>query len=661
MVKIMFDHFNSQMNHQFKFMSMGTLYKTNLDKNVLWETYLNGFENDTDRQHHNCNCCKSFIKNYGNIVTISNGKIITLWDFEAEAPYTNSVKNLQQIVSNSSIQNEFLTHTRYLGTKSNFDVKRDVVWTHLHVFTNKALININKIDTVLNEIKSTRDVYKRSLDEISLDAVNIVLELISQNSLYRGAEFKSKIELFLENKKEYLSLADDNSRELFAWATWRHGAGKIKNTAIGTLLVDISNGVQVDRAVQSFETIVAPLNYKRPTAAVTESMLDSAKKYLDENGLLDSIQRRFARKDDISVNDCIFVDRSADNTSLFDDLKSDLLVNPRSLSKVETVSVDTFINNILPNINKVELLFENDHKTNLMSLIAPSSRDSKNIINWNNGITWDYNGNVADSIKEKVKRAGGNVSGELRISLEWFNKDDLDLHLLEPDSNEIWYLNKRSRFTSGYLDVDMNAGYDTLVRDPVENIIYPYNGKILEGKYEVVIHNYNRRENSNVGFNVEIACKDIIYNFSYTEPLLYMVDLAKFTYSKSKGITHIDSKYKSSELSIKSENVWGIDTNKFHRVNSIMFSPNHWEGESKGNKHLFFIINNVKNPGNARGFFNEMIKTDAHRKALELIGSRLTVQKSDEQLSGLGFSETVRNHVYLKVTGTLNRIIRVEF
>lgn len=49
-----------------------------------------------------------------------------------------------------------------------------------------------------------------------------------------------------------------------------------------------------------------------------------------------------------------------------------------------------------------------------------------------NNFSWAYTGGITDSIKERVKQAGGNVDGELRISLSWFNFDDLDLHVIEP-------------------------------------------------------------------------------------------------------------------------------------------------------------------------------------------------------------------------------------
>lgn len=53
------------------------------------------------------------------------------------------------------------------------------------------------------------------------------------------------------------------------------------------------------------------------------------------------------------------------------------------------------------------------------------------------------NGSVADSFKEKVKAAGGNVDGFMRCSLHWFNYDDLDLHVTEPGGREnpLWKQN----------------------------------------------------------------------------------------------------------------------------------------------------------------------------------------------------------------------------
>ena len=77
-----------------------------------------------------------------------------------------------------------------------------------------------------------------------------------------------------------------------------------------------------------------------------------------------------------------------------------------------------------------------------MSLVAPVIPDSKNMLKWGNNFSWAYNGEVTDSIKEKVKRAGGNVEGDIRCSLSWFNGDDLDAHCEQPNQPEIYFGNR---------------------------------------------------------------------------------------------------------------------------------------------------------------------------------------------------------------------------
>ena len=60
---------------RFEELSKHKLFQVNIpERDTLVDIYLNSFPEE-ERQHHNCNCCKSFIRQYGNIVAIIDGKL----------------------------------------------------------------------------------------------------------------------------------------------------------------------------------------------------------------------------------------------------------------------------------------------------------------------------------------------------------------------------------------------------------------------------------------------------------------------------------------------------------------------------------------------------------------------------------------------------------
>ncbi len=64
-------------------------------------------------------------------------------------------------------------------------------------------------------------------------------------------------------------------------------------------------------------------------------------------------------------------------------------------------------------------------------------------------------------------------TGDVQITLRWDNSADLDLHVIDPSGEEIWFLSPTST-SGGQLDVDANGTCDN---DPaVENIYWPAGG-----------------------------------------------------------------------------------------------------------------------------------------------------------------------------------------
>lgn len=663
-----FMKFKGAVAAQFGQMKGFPLFRTTAPKDLLWDTYLESFPEGTnpiyrERREYDCNCCKQFVRAVGNVVAIVDGHVVSIWDITIDEPaYDTVAKAMAAVVKQYPIDNVFRHTERTAGTEKNFEALTEPgavrAWNHFFVNIPEAyVVKKTNIGTILGEYRSTFDVMRRGLLEITDEAISTVQELIEQNSLYRGTEHKPAIDAFARLKAAFKK----NPTDEFIWASLNNSA-RIRNTAIGTLLVDLSEGRELDAAVASFETKVAPANYKRPTALVTKAMIDSAKKTIEELGLTSALERRYATIDDITINNVLFADRSVKaqlGGDVFDGLatKSE---KPANFDKVEEVTIEQFLAHILPKADTVEVMMDNAHIGNLVSLISPVDPTARGLFKWPNNFSWSYNGEFADSIKERVKAAGGNVTGELCCRLAWDYTDDLDFHMREPTGERIYFGCRRQRSSNGgMLDVDAN-GVDGIRANPVENIFYEQISKMRPGAYVLKVNNYSRRS-PGVGFEVEIDIKGEVHRFAYDQVLASgkTVEVATLRVAKG-GVVTVEAALPSTT---SQKEVWGIKTNSFQKVSAVMLSPNFWDDRMIGNKHFFFMLDGCLNDGKARGFFNEFLVDELtqHRKVIEMVGSKMKTDHSERQLSGLGFSSTQRNSLLCRVKGSFSRVIKIIF
>lgn len=659
---------------------VNAIFEVAVDKDEMWNLYLDSFPAGTneiyrERREHDCSCCRHFVKSIGNVVVIKNNKVITVWDFDTESTtYQPVVDALAAYIKSKAVTNLFKSQFAKIGALKTFESLEDgtiKTWEHFYLELPSKFVNNTRrsIGDLQGDFRDTRNVFKRSLEEISEDSLLTVLELIASNSLYRGEEWKSVLEQFLAYKREYMSITNAD-KDNYVWEkTITAGAvlGRIRNHSIGTLLVNISTGMELDLAVTKYEQIVAPSNYKRPKAIFTKKMLEDAKNTITELGYMDSLPRRFATLDDITVNNILFVNReSASRVSgadIFAEMEKDIAVNPKKFDRVEEIAADKFVTDVLPTANEIEVLFDNKHIPNLVSLIAPVNKDSKTMFKWNNNFGWSYNGNMTDSMKERVKELGGKVDGVLRFSIQW-NEDgkdncDLDAHCVEPTGNRICYHNCRKPSKSGLggqLDVDIVHPGSKIA---VENITWDDLSKMKNGVYKFCVHQFSG--SAKKGFRAEVEFNGQIYSFDYNKQMRMgeVVSVAEVT-------------LKNGEFTIKSlipsnassREMWGITTNQFVPVSTVMYSPNYWdEQQGIGNKHYFFMLKDCINPDTPNGFFNEYLKQELvqHKRVFEALGSKMKVEHTDDQLSGLGFSSTQRNELVVKVKGATERVLKIKF
>ena len=660
----------------------GTLFQTDADKDKLWETYIESFPAKINpiyktRRESDCSACRHFIKQIGGVVMLdSDLNLHTIWGFECGDPdYQTVLDALDAYVKGCKITDVFLTKEAQIGQRESASLIDGSVFRFNHLYLPvPAAAWFNGRDTIDAERGKRRDnanVFRRSLAEISMDAIDAVLDLIASNTLYKGAEWKRALEELRTHKTAFDALPDDK-KMLYAWANADKAGpvvGRIRNHSIGVLLTNVSEGMELDNAVTMYERIVAPANYKRPKAIFTKKMLDDARKVIEEMGYLDALQRRFAKLDDITMNNILFANRSAAKRiggSVFDELAGEAKRKPMKFDRAEEIPIERFISDILPGAKEIEAYVENRHAPNMVSLIAPSVPGSKTMFKWNNGFSWAYSGNITDSdIKQNVKNAGGNVNGDLRFSIQWndtpgeWDRNDLDAHCLQPNGEEIYYLHKTSSRGGGNLDVDIINPRQNV--HAVENITWPHKGKMMTGKYVFAVKQFTNRGGRR-GFLAEIAFDGKTYRYDYNKELRQgeAVTVAAVTLHKD-GSFSIEEAIPSANAPAE---LWGINTMGFVPVSVVMLSPNYWDEQSGvGNKHYFFMINGAVNPERPNGFYNEFLKNELseHKRVFEALGSKLAVAPAEDQLSGLGFSSTLRNSLIVKVKGATERTMKITF
>lgn len=677
-----FKTMKNRMIANFEAMSSNNyLFQVDIDKDELWNIYLNSFPEGTNeiyctRREYDCSCCRHFLKSIGGTVFIDvDLNVHSIFEFDTGSSTFQPVMDaLDRYVKSKPIIDVYFSESQTVGTNQNHEWNPDgsvTTWDHFFLKLPKHyVVDRGTVSTKMALFRDRRNVFKRSLAEISMDAIDIVLELIDSNTLYRGEEWSHIIATLKTLKDEHIHLPEEK-KDLYVWrktACIGDIIGKIRSHSIGVLLTDISEGMDLDKAVRRYENIVAPTNYKRPKAIFTKRMLEDAKRTITDLGYLDSLARRYATLDDITVNNILFSNRDSAKRiggDIFDEMMNEVSIDAKRFSRVEEISAEKFVNDILPTAKEVEVLLENKHTQNMVSLIAPVNKEAPSMFKWSNGFSWAYTGNITDSdIRERVKNAGGNIDGVLRFSIQWndtneYSQNDLDAHAFTPSGTHIWFRAKRDYCTGGFLDVDI---IDPVKGKPaVENIAWENKSNMTPGVYTFLVHQYTYHGGKD-GFRAEIEFDGKIYQYNYKNKLRQgqEVIVAAVTLN-ADGTFSIKEHLNSTQAT---REVWGLKTNTFIPVSVVMYSPNYWDNQNGiGHRHYFFMLKGCVNPECPNGFYNEFLKSDLekYKRVFEALGGKMAVANADDQLSGIGFSATKRNELVVKVKGATERVMKVKF
>ena len=633
------------------------LYKTNTPKDLIWDLYLDSFPMNR-KQEFNCNCCKSFLRRFGNLVTINSDLTVnTLWNYQSDDPVFNKVfNNLHQlIISQVKINSIYDPGEAKLGTLSNavdFDSKYyPRTWHHWYLDVGNLYTDMGS--NKANELTSLKFTLANTLNKVQETALNQLIEKIKSNEVYRGQEFLLSVESLRDIYITYQSLYVDNAlkADLYLWdmVVKRPDIARIKNTSIGTLITDVCSGESWEFSLRKFKNMMS--SYKESSGTVTASQLERAKQVFIEEGYMTSLKREFATVDDLHPNNILWQTPTVKDyapSNPFDTLQPTKAIQEVKVAK--TVSLNTFISQVIPNSDSIKFLFEKTHEANLMSLIKASDPDSPNMFYWDNSFSWMYNGNSSDGLYERIIEAGGKVDGEVVHSLGWHHEDDYDLHLYTPNSGHVYHANKKMYGIS--LDVDMN--WYNVVPDPVENICFSKDKKFPEGTYTLKVRNYTQRCSNKTEFPMVVRTKygDTVFEHTSNARIPRGEFVTILTYKYENGKFIFPDNLTSVNISGKSTQMWGMYTDQWQEVKAITLSPNYWK-TNRGNKHIFLFLDKCVNPSKTvHGYTNEFLKPELHqhhRQVLQVLKDKTMILWSQNQLSGVGFSTTIPKTFKAKV------------
>ncbi len=289
-------------------LARGPLFTTAVEG--LWEAYLGAFP-IRDRQYHTCSACRRFIETFGGLVTIDEDGTAkpAIWDtemhgvsFEAAA-----VAVMAKLVRRSAITGVFLSKEPVWGQPLTGD------WRHMALTPPSALVYRERALTAGQAMAEKREDFKnvsRALGEYTAPIVNQALALLKADALYRSEKVLGPCQFLADLHAQVADM-----RHRFPWNlpgkaqnhVWRAvalapaGFCHPRSSMVGTLLDDIASGLPFNIAAERFGAKMHQLQYQRPQAAPSAGNIQAAEKLVEKLGIERSLERRFARLDEIDA------------------------------------------------------------------------------------------------------------------------------------------------------------------------------------------------------------------------------------------------------------------------------------------------------------------------------------------------------------------------
>lgn len=376
------------------------LFRTNVDSEGLWLSYLDNLP--SDRQHYNCSCCKKFIQHYGGLVEIDNEGFVhpAVWGMGIVPDFfLSSVRAMTTLITRSTVSGVFVNDKQQWGLPVTND------WTHLSG-TPTLAVHSHPLKTAHQlEAEKGQDflILFRSLTEFSVEVVRQAVRVLEADALDRSEKTLGVAKWLLALHESLLGLNHNRRRDNLVWravATAPPGFCHVRSTMIGTLLEDIVSGLSYEAITARWAKKMHPLQYQRPTAPLSDGQIARANEVVGKLAAEGALSRRYAKLEEVVsywVPEKMEAPKAKEGAGPFDFLRTQDKEQPSQINLPEKrLTWEKFREKVLPTAKKIELLVLPQNGP-YFGLVTATNPDAPAILQWDgieglprNPVSWFF-------------------------------------------------------------------------------------------------------------------------------------------------------------------------------------------------------------------------------------------------------------------------------
>ncbi|MEU0543066.1 hypothetical protein ABZ319_24650 [Nocardia sp. NPDC005978] len=397
-----YDEFLASVRDRFAAQVADDVELFTVDTDGLFEVFLGELPPDLLAEN-TCGTCRAFVRRYGGLVAISPRGTAesVLWRGDGTPPmYAKAVAALSEVVENRPVTSVFRSSDETWGVGATDD------WTHLSVRPPGGLVfpagGLYTARQYAAAKRADRGTLERALAEFSIEIVRKAVALLRTEQLYRSDAVLGAGTWLLDLHEQLAAVRGKGvvarrQRENLLWlATASAPAGycHVKSGMIGTLLADLAAGLPAAEIERRFAEKMHPLQYRRPTAAPTEQMIERAERVIGELRAAGSLGRRFAKLADVHPMWSPVAAPTPRADSVFGHLKPAVKTGAATDLDVDPVIItwDKFARTVLAGAERIELSVP-EAKTTYGAMVTAADAAAPPIVQWDrpdrrNPVTW---------------------------------------------------------------------------------------------------------------------------------------------------------------------------------------------------------------------------------------------------------------------------------